>query len=182
MSLINADIGSPIANCYIELADALVRYGSILGGQAFIDLGDPDKQEQILIQATQRIERITDWDYAMIGTSRVSNQQALTFPRIGTYNREGDAWYPPDIIPPFIIDALLEQGLAEQASDRDAEPPGRGIKRMKADTLEIEYDDSASQSQHPITDTVYTILDPWLLGTPAGGDKYYLYNTDINRV
>jgi hypothetical protein len=181
MPTIDATPGSPTANSYITLADALLAYDAMLNTETFL-AADTAVQERALITATKRIERITEWEYDMIGASRVSTTQALTFPRIGTYTKEQDAWYGETIIPPFVIEAQLVQALAEIESDRDADPPGRGIQRMRADVLEIEYDDSASQEQRPIRDTVYTILEPWLVYSDTTADKYYLRNSEVRRV
>ena len=134
------------------------------------DQAEIDDKEAALTMATFRFEREIQWNEEMIGGARTTLEQALLFPRIACLNREGDYFLDADTNPDWLMQAQCEQALFEVTSDRTADPATRGLKKAKADTVAVEFDGEASQSQYLIADVVWSLIRPWTVG--GSNNKY----------
>jgi len=136
--VLDATLGGPTSNSYIDLADAEILAANIVGGEAWIALPQEEKDFS-LIQATFWLETL---DYQ---GQRCANDQRLKWPRQNATcdGVVADCTY----IPYKILEA--EVMLAIKYTESPSSFPGAGggsnapsgtyVKRQRLDALEIEY-------------------------------------------
>jgi len=123
--------------------------------------------EQRMIQATRLLQSSFDW----VGEALFDNQ-SLIAPRIGWKNRNGKA-IPSNVIPQELKDAESELTLQIGVSDLLAnnEAADKGIKRVKAGSVEVEFQSVTSSVE---------VMDALL--TRAGSDFYFTRIPDAVRL
>lgn len=147
------------ANSYASLEDAEDYIGVKPNSAAW---ADSDDQEAYLMWATRLLDQRVRW-----AGCKAAQANALAWPRLYVYDREGFVIAPTEL-PKEVKAATIEIAyhLFSQAVDPSAASSsgGGGIKRIKADVLEIEYQDGASSSSStPFPIGLNAILSP--LGT-----------------
>jgi hypothetical protein len=145
MSLVT-ETGAGLANaesyCSVSDADA---YHANRGNAAWALALDQDK-EAALRNATTFLEGRFGQFW---GGYRVTQSQALSWPRYGTYYSDGMArqsafLIPQDVVPPEIRDACARLALSALAGDLlpDIDRGGQ-IKRERIGPIEVEYESGA---------------------------------------
>jgi hypothetical protein len=86
---------------------------------------------------------------------RADDNQILAWPRIGVTGVDSDT------VPQAVLDAQCELALAMLREDLTADDTNRGIKRMKAGSVELEYDGRAPEKRLP--DAALALLRPFLI-------------------
>jgi hypothetical protein len=173
-----ATAGAANANSYLTVAEADTYFTSRLRATTWTSASADDKA-RALIMACRHIEERADWDESMAGT-RTSTTQVLSWPRTGALTREGDAYFDSGTVPSVIKYAAAEQALIELGSDRTEEPSARGIKRVSAGSVEVEFDGLDSSRTNVVTDEVWGALSPWTIN--AGAGAHTLQTVDLLRV
>lgn len=138
------------ANSYVDY-DYVENYHSLRGNTAWA-AGDETAKQYAIIRATQAIDAMykTKWK----GNQTEYGTQELEWPRedVEVNGTELD----DNLIPSSVKKAVCEAALRELASSNSLQPDldrGGDIKKVKADTVEVEYFEGATAQ------TVYTILD-----------------------
>lgn len=148
--------GKANANSYISEADADVYIEKHLYGTSFS--GSSDK-----VAALQMATRLID-SYFKFEGRKVNDTQALEFPRFDITDRSGFL-IESTTIPTALKDATAELANRLIASDRTADPAGKGFKNLKAGSLDMTPDTTDKVTVLP--DTVVKMLSPF--GVPVGG-------------
>jgi len=124
---------SATANTYCSLAEAETYMESKFHKTAWTAATDSQK-DIVLAEAT----RLLDQHYSFVGF-KYTELQALRWPRTEVLTPDGYdvAW---TTIPQFLKDATAELALYILSSDVTAESDTKGIKEMKAGSLELVLD------------------------------------------
>lgn len=135
MATIVATAASASANSYLLLADA-ETYATERLQVGDWDGASTDEKNRALIEATRWLDH---FDFA---GERSTEAQALEWPRIGTYTRDGYE-YDTDTIPAFIEQATFElalQLLKDNAASKDTLGPTglEAFNRAKVGPMEVE--------------------------------------------
>lgn len=160
--ILNATAGDPNANSYCTLAEARAFYAQNV--YAIDDkISDDLALTAALVDATQLLDDHYDW----FGTA-ASLTQALLWPRNGVFDAKG-AYIPSTAIPDRVKKATAEMArqllLSDRTADNDVET--QGIKRLKADTIELEFRDNTGPKVIP--DRVADMLLRYGRQNAAGG-------------
>lgn len=130
------------ANTYISLANAEIYFESRPNKAVWTAASDGDK-DIALVDAARQMDMMFDW----FG-SRATENQGLRFPRFGVYDPDG--WmYDSNEIPTELKDAQCEIALGSLTEDRTDDPEGIGIKRVKAGSVEVEFDSLKTKGAIP---------------------------------
>jgi hypothetical protein len=161
MALIVEDgTGKADAESYISVADAST-YHANRGNTAWAALASDTLREQALRKATDYIEQNYRLRFA---GRRVTQEQALSWPRYDVLRDDGYYYYPGDEVPTEVKNACAE--LALKASTDELSPDlTQGVIREKVDVLEVEYDKYSPQS--PRYTAIDRLLSPFLSGSSA---------------
>ena len=159
------------ANSYIGY-DYAESYHSLRGNSAWA-AGDATEKQYAIIRATQAVDSIykTQWE----GLQTEYGTQELEWPRQGVY--VNDVELDDDLIPTALKKAICEAALRELATPNSLTPDldrGGKIKRVKADTVEVEYAEGASAT------TSFTAIDGLLADLISGASADGLASYDIN--
>jgi len=125
--------GASDANSYATLDQANAYMNTCLYISDWDNATDTNKK-RALISATRIIDEQMDWDGKI-----ASDTQSLKVPRTQWYNQD-NVKIDDSSIPQFLVNATSEFAKWLLKSDRTAEPDTLGIKRIKADVLEMEVD------------------------------------------
>ena len=153
MALILEDgTGKADANSYASVAEADAYFAVHLypGGWTAADAAT---KESALIQATGRIESLTEWD----GTIKTATQ-ALSWPRYSTYDKTGRPILST-VIPTALKDAVAETAKWLLAADPDVATDTEGIESLKVDVISLKFRDT-SASKATLPEVVTILLDP----------------------
>lgn len=161
MPTLDATVSGASANSYQVRADAAALLDNLTGFEGFA-AATADQQDRALISAAQHLDRLIDWDLSRIGLQPASTSQRMLFPRIGTYDQHGTVLASTSI-PPWLLELHAVQAGYEVITTRVAEP-ARGIRRVKAGSLEVEQDPVATSVQRVIADLVWKLAGPWRRG------------------
>ena len=137
-------------NSYIDAADADVYFDDRLYADEWIGADSGDKDKALLMA-----RRVLD-QQPFAGTLSDPDQM-LAWPRTGVYGAD------PDTVPKAVIDAQCELALAFLREDLTADDGTRGVRRLKAGSVEIEYDGRAPSKRLP--DASLALLEPFLVVT-----------------
>lgn len=139
-------------NSYIDAAGAEAYFADRLYADEWTgaDAGDKDKA---LLMARRVL------DQQPFAGSRSDPDQMLAWPRTGFYGVD------PETVPQAILDAQCELALAFLREDLTADDGARGVRRLKAGSVEIEYDGRAPAKRLP--DAVTALLEPFLAVTES---------------
>jgi hypothetical protein len=159
------------ANSYIDY-DYAESYHALRGNSAWL-AGDSTEKEYAIIRATQAVDSIykTQWE----GSQTEYGTQELEWPRKDVY--VNNIALPDNLIPTALKKAICEAALREFTSPNSLTPDldrGGKIKKVKADTVEVEYMEGASGS------TSFTAIDGLLADLISGASADGLASYDIN--
>jgi hypothetical protein len=157
-----ATAGSASANSYVTLAEAESYFESRLNVTAW-SAATTDTKNRAIVQATRHLDSTLDW----VG-ERSSTSQALAWPRTGVLTRDEDDYLDDATIPQVLKDATCEQALAELGANRASDPGGRGLQRVQAGDVEVEFDGPTASVQYVLADLVVAMLAPWIASQTAG--------------
>ena len=121
------------ANSYISLADADAYFTNRLGASAWY-VASQEVKAQGLITASRLLDQEVIWRGDLAVTT-----SALRWPRNYVYNGEG-VLLDNDSVPTAVKNATCELALWLMAEDRFVERSGIGLKRLKVDVIELEFD------------------------------------------
>ena len=147
------------ANSYVTY-DYALAYHALRGNSAWA-AGSELNQQYAIIRATQAIDSIYKGKWK--GTPTEYGTQELEWPRqdVDVNGVELD----DDLIPAALKKAVCEAALRELAEANSMTPDldrGGEIKRVKADTVEVEYMDGANST------TTFTAIDGLLADLVTG--------------
>lgn len=160
----------PSANCYVSLeyADEYMRNT----GRSDWFSKTEDERKAFLINATRYIDRT----YSQIGwkgQKKYHRRQALCFPRVELYDKDGDEVLD---IPEELKQAVCEAGFINTtvSSLFDIKDASGTVKKQKVDVLEVEYYSQADSASGNYVSR-FTILDSLLAG-------FYKTKSDYRRI
>ncbi len=147
------------ANSYVTY-DYALAYHALRGNSAWA-AGSESNQQYAIIRATQAVDSIykNKWK----GTPTKYGTQELEWPRQGV--DVNGIELDDDLIPTALQKAVCEAALRELISANSMTPDldrGGEIKRVKADTVEVEYMDGANST------TTFTAIDGLLANLVTG--------------
>lgn len=122
------------ANSYLSVAEADDILIVNIQNYATWSALTTQQKEYLLIWATRTIDQYVDWFGA-----KTDEDNALRWPRTGVTDRDGNA-IDDDEIPQALKNAVAELAIRQAIADRTGEQGRDGIKRVKADVVEIEFD------------------------------------------
>ncbi len=120
-------------NTYISLADAEIYFTNRFGSSAWTALSNTDK-EKLLLSATRLLDK-----YATFEGEKADPDQLLEFPRYGEL-----------IVPTDIISAQCEIAVSVASNGGIIANPEPAIKSMKADVVELVWNDKSSSVNYSI--------------------------------
>ena len=122
------------ANSYVSVAEADdIITVNIHQSTAWLALSSTDK-EYLLIWATRTLDYYVDWE-----GEKTDEDSALRWPRTGVTDRDGNT-IDDDVIPDPVKEATALLASSLRAKDRSGEQGSDGVKRVKADVVEVELD------------------------------------------
>lgn len=141
--------GASDADSYASLVEANAYHDARLYNAEWLAATDANK-EIVLKWGTRLLDENYDW----LG-SRANNDQALGWPRYGTY-WDGES-IDGDIIPVQIINAVSEMALFLLKSDRSivSEPDNQGLDSLTVGPISLSFSDT--DRPEIIPDTVSNI-------------------------
>lgn len=158
------------ANSYVTY-DYALAYHALRGNSAWA-LGTVLNQQYAIIRATQAVDSIYKGKWK--GTPTEYGTQELEWPRNDVYVNSVEI--DNDLIPVALKKAVCEAALRELASANSLTPDlerGGEIKRVKADTVEVEYMDGANST------TTFTAIDGLLADLVTGTSASNIDSYDI---
>ncbi len=156
--MIDATVGGPLANSYSLVAEADSYFDERLGVSSW-SAAIADDKARALIMATRRI------DLEEFEGSRVSEEQALKWPRFGADDADG-WWIEQDEIPIQVKQASFEMALALLEDPEGLEDTGlEAFERVKVGPIEVEPRHLEQADELP--DIVRRLLAPFLLVSGA---------------
>lgn len=160
MALVVEDgTGLASANSYVALAD-FISYAAARLHRATVAAADDATRTAALITATQLIDT-----YIRFHGSRLTTTQALEWPRSGVTDRDGNTITG---LPQRLLDATCELAAASLSEDRTAPDSKAGMTRLKADSLEIEWD----AARKPVKAVMPSIVTALLSGLGRSNQGY----------
>ncbi len=129
---IEATAGATDANSYAEIADGNTYAETHLYASAWTDTDD-DTRCKALQMATRLLDQWWDWQGTMS-----SSDQALRWPRAGVTDIDGNL-VASDEIPLGILYGTIEYAFTLISSNVTAESESRGLKSVKAGSVELEF-------------------------------------------
>lgn len=136
-------------------------------------LDSEEDKEGALIRATAAID--AKYRHRFPGYRVSAREQTLEWPRLSAYDYEGNL-IVADEVPQEIIDATIEAAARELTTPGSMmQDLGRGgaIRRLKADTVEIEYADNAQ------VQTTFQLIDGILSGILESGNGGGLFGVAV---
>ena len=137
LTLIKEDgTGKVDANSYASAADGDAYHDGHLYATAWTAATLANK-EKALVMAT----RLIDGQVQFAGW-KVTDAQALQWPRVSCRNPDSEDDLPPDVVPGAVRDATCELARELLIADRTAAPAGEGLKYENTGTTQKGYDKS----------------------------------------
>lgn len=146
---LDATVGGLSSNSYVTRAEGDSYHECRLFVDDWTSASDANK-DTALVWATSILDSHFDW----AGT-RFSIEQKLRWPRSGVLDRDGQL-FDNDEIPQELKDAVSELARYLLTSDRTAESGTEGIKKLKVDVIELEFDKHDRTTTIP--DEVYQMV------------------------
>lgn len=136
----------------LEIADAYL--GAEISATNWQASDDNDKKGRSLVSATRWLNRLV-W-----GGDKTDSDQTNAFPRTGIDGVEDDE------IPQNFLDAccLLASAIFDGLDVNLNTAAGGGTKRLKADTVEIEYWRASDEAVLPLPLSVWQLINAYLGG------------------
>lgn len=152
--------GDPNANSYATVARADAIAETRLFGATWADTSETDQEptkSQALISATAELDTLP-W----LGV-KTDPDQPLEWPRTGVVDRNGNP-IPDDVIPRAVELATIELALRRvKLGDPEAKNDSEGIKKLKAGTIEVEFDVSKNRLSNGTTVVPLTLIPETVL-------------------
>lgn len=130
---LDATVGGQNSNSYTTAAEGDTYHEARLYATDWTGATTANK-EAALVWAT----RVLDYSFEWTG-AKYTLEQALRWPRFGALNRDGEL-FGSDEIPAELKDAVAELARLLIASNRPGEKGTEGLKRLKVDVIELEFD------------------------------------------
>jgi DnaT-like ssDNA binding protein len=142
------------ANSYCLVSEADAYHETKLYGTTWNESVNVPAKIQALVWATSLLDRYFEW----VG-SVSTDTQALRWPRVGAYDRDGRLLTTTGI-PTDMKNATAELARWLIVSDRTAESASSGgdVQRVKLGSMEVEYVAGTSTDVSVIPDAVVTML------------------------
>lgn len=134
-------------NTYIDSDGADAYFDDRLYADEWTGAADGDKTKSLLM--ARRL-----LDQQPFAGDRTDSDQILAWPRSGISGVNSD------VIPQAILDAQCELALAFLRDDLTADDGSRGVRRLQAGSVSIEYDGRAPAKRLP--DAASALLAPFL--------------------
>lgn len=148
--MLDATVGGATANSYVTLSEATAYFNNRAFATAW---ENEEEKEDVLITATS----VIDWYITWKGV-RVTDTQALDWPRAEVYNKIGE-YYAEDVIPQDVKTAIFEYALSSLSSDRTAEGALDGLSEVRAGSLMLKTDDGIyNTTPDTIPEKIWKIL------------------------
>lgn len=165
---LNVETGSGSASSESYAAVADIAAYAVKLGKDFAD-SPAGPAEASARRATARLD--AKYRSRFPGCRTNGRNQSLEWPRSGAFDAECNA-IASDEIPQEIIDACCELAIIELADPGSLSPtvtPGQIEKRIKVDTIEIEYAGASASvyDQRPVPTVVDDILSSLLTGSSS---------------
>ncbi|MGO4722991.1 MULTISPECIES: DnaT-like ssDNA-binding protein [unclassified Inquilinus] len=138
-------------NSYVTVAEGDTYFADRLNSSEWTAATSDDKGKA-LVMAARQIDRLS------FTGALTSASQAMSWPRIGASDREGRP-ISSTVVPQDVKDAQAETALAFLRGDM-SDGGDRGIQRVKAGSVEVEYDSTAPVRTIP--DIASSMLAPFL--------------------
>lgn len=149
---LDATIGGADSNSYATVLQADAYFASRYHVSFWATLTDADK-EKLLITNTA----LLDW-YIQWNGLKISDEQALAWPRSGVYSELGNE-YAADVVPKPVITALFEMIISGFEEDRTSDSGLEGLSMLKVSSLQMQVTDKfANPPRKTIPDKIYKIL------------------------
>jgi len=149
---IDTTIGSATANSYPTVLEADAYFLNRFHVSFWASLPNEDK-EKLLITATS----LLDW-YVKWAGLKVSDTQALAWPRTGVYTELGNE-ISSSVIPAQVKTAVFELIIASYEADRTSDSGLEGLSMLKLSSLQIQATDKyANPPRKVIPESVWKIL------------------------
>ena len=146
---LDATIGGASANSYTTVAQGDSYHEGRLFVTDWTGAADATK-EAALVWATRLLDSHFDWQ-----GSKFTLEQALRWPRFGALDRDGQL-FDSNELPPELRDAVSELARLLIIGDRSIETGTEGLKRLKVDVIELEFD--KFDRIETISDEVYQMI------------------------
>lgn len=104
---------------------------------------DTETKQNLLMWASRYLDQRAVWN-----GKRAKATSGLRWPRIGVHDRDGTL-IEQDEIPQQLQEAVVEMARYLLVSDRALERGQDGLKRLKVDVIEIEFDKNYRQAEIP---------------------------------
>jgi len=131
--VLDATVGGAASNSYATEAEGDSYHESRLFATGWTGATTATK-EAALVWASRLLDYSFDWT-----GYKYTIEQALRWPRYSALDRDGQL-FDSNEIPTELKDAVAEQARLLIAADRGAETGTEGLKRLKVDVIELEFD------------------------------------------
>lgn len=177
MDIIIVEDGTVVedANSYVDY-DFVEKYHKLMGNSAWLNPElTRDEKQCAIIRATKALDGLYNGKW--LGVQVKPGEQSLQFPRSGISIDE--VFLPSDVIPKPVKFAVCEFALKELQNPNGIladQERGGDIRRVKADTVEVEYQRTASSN------TSYKMVDGLIAAYVSGTSSSDVGsgNVDIN--
>lgn len=151
MPTLVATVGGASSNTYATLAEADAYHDSRGSNSEWTGATDGSKNTHLVWAGRLLDQQCWCGD-------RSTEEQAMRWPRYGTYDRDG--WpIDSDIVPQWLKDAQSELAFQLMKSDRQNDPVNQ-VKKVKADVIEVEFVDGVRLKVWP--ESVMAIIRPYI--------------------
>ena len=147
--VLDSTVAGASANSYTSVAEGDAYHEARLFATAWNGAATADKTAA-LVWATRLLDAHFEW-----AGSKFSLEQALRWPRFGALDRDGEL-IDSNILPPELKNAVSELARLLILSDRTIESGTEGLKRLKVDVIELEFD--KLDRSETISDEVYQMI------------------------
>lgn len=161
MATIVATAGANNANSYCTLAEAQAYHDVHLYASAWTDAED-DNKVIALIWATRTLDEMCEW-----AGDKVTQEQALRFPRYNVYDQDGFIQVHT-AIPQWLKNATAELARHLLTKDRlqSMEDAITGLKSVQAGPVAVEFDSMDRITVFP--QSVQQIIAPYITNSTGG--------------
>jgi hypothetical protein len=181
---LDASVGGPLANSYCTIAEADAYWQMRVREDEWVNRA-ADTKCRSLLQATRLLDDYVNW-----AGVPAKYTQPLAWPRWGLTTVAGD-FIQPTVLPDQLKWATAE--LAMILCQVDPQVPidavVQGIKRVKADTVEVEFTGGTSGGVPPATPAqrvmvprVWSLIARWAIGLAPGAASSGMIEIPLVRV
>jgi len=146
---LDATVGGTSSNSYTTAAEGDSYHEARLFSTGWTGASTATK-EAALVWASRMLDYSFDWT-----GSKYTIEQALRWPRYSALDRDGQL-FDSNEIPAELKDAVSELARLLIAGDRGAESGTEGLKRLKVDVIELEFD--KLDRVNAIPDEIYQMI------------------------